>query len=51
MYKYLIILLPLLLISCEVATKAEAGNQEPEISFDENPWPEIRKETYTRTST
>ncbi len=26
-----------------MATKAEAGIPEPTISFDENPWPEIRK--------
>lgn len=43
MYKYLLFLIPFLLVSCEVATKAEAGNQDPEISFEENLWPEIRK--------
>ncbi|QED39081.1 aminopeptidase P family protein [Antarcticibacterium arcticum] len=43
MYKYLIILLlPFLLVSCEIATKVEAGNPKPEISMNENPWPEIR---------
>jgi Xaa-Pro dipeptidase len=43
MYKYLLILIPFAMASCEIATKAEAGNLEPEISLDENPWPEIRK--------
>ncbi len=43
MYKYLLILIPFLLVSCEIATKAEAGNEESDISFEENPWPEIRK--------
>lgn len=43
MYKYLLILIPFMVASCEMATKAEAGNPEPTISFDENPWPEIRK--------
>ncbi len=43
MYKYLLILIPFMVASCEMATKAEAGIPEPTISFDENPWPEIRK--------
>lgn len=43
MYKYLLILIPFMVASCEMATNAEAGNPEPTISFDENPWPEIRK--------
>ncbi len=42
MYKYLLVLIPFFLVSCEITTKAEAGNPEPEIARDENPWPEIR---------
>ncbi|HSI70283.1 MAG TPA: M24 family metallopeptidase [Gillisia sp.] len=47
MYKYLLILIPFILISCEIATKAEAGTPDPENSFNENPWPEIRKKRIT----
>lgn len=43
MYKYLLILLPFMVASCDIATKAEASNPQPEISLNENPWPEIRK--------
>ncbi|MCM4159810.1 aminopeptidase P family protein [Antarcticibacterium flavum] len=43
MRKYLLLLLPFMLLSCEIATKAEAKVQDPEISFEENLWPEIRK--------
>lgn len=43
MHKYLPILILFLMASCEVAIKAEEGIPTSEISFKENPWPEIRK--------
>ncbi len=43
MHKYFLLLIPFLMASCEPVLKAEANNKDTQISFDDTPWPEIRK--------